>query len=71
MKLITFIALLLAGCGLTPTQQKWIGIGASVVITGVIVARSMDHNDGRPVTAGKGCSFSVAAHYCSGQPVGK
>lgn len=37
-----FLAMFLAGCSLTPTQQKWAGIGASVVITGVLIAHRTD-----------------------------
>lgn len=41
------VALFLTGCSLTPTQQKWVGIGASVVITGVLIAHRTD--EGKPL----------------------
>lgn len=37
------IALLLQGCGLTPAQQKWAGLTASVLITGAIAAHELDN----------------------------
>lgn len=37
----------LTGCSLTPAQQKWAGIGASVVITGALIAHEADN--GKPL----------------------
>ena len=42
------VALSLSACGLTPTQQKWTGIAAGVLIVGAIAAHRDD--SGQQVT---------------------
>jgi hypothetical protein len=39
----------LSACGLTPTQQKWAGVAASVLVVGAIAAHRED--SGKPVNA--------------------
>lgn len=36
------VVLSLAGCALTPTQQKWAGIAAGVLVVGAIAAHDAD-----------------------------
>ncbi len=52
MKIIRHIAMLailaLTGCGMNPTQQKWAGITAGILITGAMVAHEAD--SGKPAT---------------------
>jgi len=70
----TFMAatLALSACGLTPSQQKWIAVGVTVVGTGLIIAHESDRGGrSQVITGSKGCSFSAGAHFCAGQPVGK
>lgn len=38
--------MLIAGCSLTPTQKKWAGFAASVLIVGAIAAH--DNDEGTP-----------------------
>jgi hypothetical protein len=40
------IAVSLAGCGLTPTQKKWAGVAAAVIVTGAVIAHQQDHGNG-------------------------
>ncbi len=52
---LTLLACLaVAGCSMTPTQKKWATIGASVVVTGMIIAHQQD--DGSPVLQGPATS---------------
>jgi uncharacterized protein YceK len=52
MKIIVafVVATLLSGCSMTPTQKKWATIGATVVVTGMIIAHQQDN--GAPVAQG-------------------
>lgn len=36
--IVVFGLSLLAGCGLTPTQKKWLGVAAGVIVVGTIAA---------------------------------
>ena len=58
-------ALSLSACGLTPTQQKWAGIAAGVLIVGAIAAHEQDN--GSP-TAGR--ALNDPSLPCRPQPDG-
>lgn len=53
-----------AACGLTPTQQKWAGVAASVLIVGAIAAHEQD-NGGAPAAV-----FAPPTVPCQPQPNG-
>lgn len=42
------VCFLLAGCSLTPTQKKWAGFAAGVLVVGAIAAHDAD--SGKPLT---------------------
>lgn len=44
---ILIAALAVSACSLTPTQKKWLGVAAGVIVVGTIAA----HDDSDPVLA--------------------
>jgi hypothetical protein len=56
---------LIAGCELTPTQKRWAGFAAGVLVVGAVAAH--DSDNGKPPTAGP--SFE-AKPMCYPQPDG-
>lgn len=44
--LMVLLTLVVSGCSMTPTQQKWAAVGVSVVATGLIIAHEQD--SGKP-----------------------
>lgn len=70
MKRLVFVILataLLCGCSLTPTQKKWAGVGASVLIVGAIAAHKANNGE-HPY--GAPAAISGPASPCSIQPDG-
>lgn len=45
---IILAAVLVSGCTMTPTQQKWAAVGVSLAATGLLIAHEQD--SGKPVT---------------------
>lgn len=69
MKLVNVVAILaLTGCSLTPTQQKWAGVAAGVLIVGAIAAHNADNN-GSGVN-GTNTSIGKPGLPCTPQPDG-
>jgi len=44
--LIFILAVMSAGCSMTPAQQRWTAIGVGVVATGLILAHEADQGRG-------------------------
>lgn len=59
-----FACCLLAGCEMTPTQKKWAGFAAGVLIVGAIAAR--DSDNGEPIAA----EITQPGNPCHPQPDG-
>lgn len=58
-------AFFLSACGLTPTQQKWAGVAAGVLIVGAIAAH--DQDNGKPIP---GAAINDPSLPCRPQPDG-
>jgi hypothetical protein len=53
---IVAAALSMSACGLTPTQQKWVGIAAGVLTVGAIAAHEQDNGKARVPTPSVDCN---------------
>ena len=58
--------LLLSACAMTPTQKKWTGIAAGVLIVGAVAAREAD--SGNPEAGG--FAITAPSKPCTVQPNG-
>lgn len=63
--LVIVLAVLASACAMTPTQKKWTGIAAGVLIVGAIAAHSAD--SGKPDA---GLAISNPTLPCHPQPNG-
>lgn len=62
--LMAAVLMLLAGCSLTPTQKKWAGVAAGLIIVGTIAAHDdSDSNDlGTAAVTGSVGGPSMSCH---------
>lgn len=51
--MIVLSLVLVAGCSLTPTQKKWAGFAAGVLVVGAIAAHDADNGKDPTASAGQ------------------